>query len=268
MNLALELFLTWGSLAVLGILVVLDLVAPARAQPQVRGWRLAGTLATVLFFAVGTYAPFLWDELLSSHRVFDLTDLSFGAQALLGLLAYELVAYVWHRLLHAVPFLWRFHQTHHAAERFDVFGANYFHPVDMLGWSLATSLGLVWLVGLAPEAALFAANVAMILATFQHANLRTPAWLGYVIARPEMHAVHHQRGVHWGNFGDIALFDMIFGTWFNPRRFDAQVGLVDGGSLKLGKLLLGEDLLADEVRAGEPSVDSEREPSRPSWSPT
>lgn len=80
--------------------------------------------------------------------------------------------------------------------------------------------------------------------------------------------MHHQRGVHWGNFGDIALFDMIFGTWFNPRRFDAQVGLVDGGSLKLGKLLLGEDLLADEAHAGEPSVESEREPSRPSWSPT
>ena len=57
-------------------------------------------------------------------------------------------------------------------------------------------------------------------------------------------------------------------TWFNPRQFDAQVGLVDGGRLKLGKLLLGEDLLAQQARGGEPSVDSEREPSRPSWSPT
>lgn len=245
MNFALELFLTWGSLAVLAVLVLFDLIAPTRAQPSVRGWRLAGTLATVLSFAAATYAPFLWDEALGAHRIFDLTHLSFGAQAVLGLMAYELVAYVWHRLLHAVPLLWRFHQTHHAAERFDVFGAFYFHPVDMIGWSLAASVGLVWLVGLAPEAALFAANVAMILATFQHANLHTPQWLGYVIARPEMHAVHHQRGVHWGNFGDIALFDMIFGTWRNPARFEARVGLVDGGSLKLGKLLLGEDLLAE-----------------------
>ena len=57
-------------------------------------------------------------------------------------------------------------------------------------------------------------------------------------------------------------------TWFNPRQFAAQVGLVDGGSLKLGKLLLGEDLLAQQARGGEPSVDSEREPSRPAWSPT
>ncbi|MCB9611753.1 MAG: sterol desaturase family protein [Sandaracinus sp.] len=257
MTLALDLFLAWGSLAVLAVLVLLDFVAPARAFPAVRGWRLVGALSTALFFAVGTYAPFLWDELLASHRLVDLTSWPFVAQAFVGLLAYELVGYVWHRLLHAVPWLWRFHQMHHAAERFDVFGANYFHPVDMLGWAFATSLGLVWLVGLAPEAALFAANFAMILATFQHANLRTPRWLGYVIARPEMHAVHHRRGLHHGNFGDIALFDQLFGTWHNPEHFDAPVGLVDGGSLD-PDLLLGRDLLAKDERAvasGRPSLN-------------
>ena len=53
-------------------------------------------------------------------------------------------------------------------------------------------------------------------AAFQHANLRTPRWLGYLIQRPESHSVHHARGVHAFNYCDFPLIDMLFGTLRNP----------------------------------------------------
>src|SRR5690606_15249601 len=121
--------------------------------------------------------------------------------------------------LHAVPWLWRIHQTHHAAERVDVFGAFWVHPVGALGGTLVTSISLVGVVGLAPTAAVLAATLAGIVAMLGHANLRTPQWLGYLIARPEMHALHHERGVHRYNYADLAFVDMLFGTWRNPAHW-------------------------------------------------
>jgi sterol desaturase/sphingolipid hydroxylase (fatty acid hydroxylase superfamily) len=52
---------------------------------------------------------------------------------------------------------------------------------------------------------------------FQHANLRTPRWLGYIIQRPESHGIHHERGLHAFNYADLPLWDMVFGTFRNPR---------------------------------------------------
>ena len=51
---------------------------------------------------------------------------------------------------------------------------------------------------------------------------------------------HHEAGVHARNYGDIPLFDMLFGTFVNPREFDGEVGFHDGGSKKLGAMLAGK----------------------------
>lgn len=62
------------------------------------------------------------------------------------------------------------------------------------------------LLGLTPEAAAVANVFLTFNAFFQHANIRTPQWLGYIIQRPESHGVHHQRGVHRYNYSDLPLF--------------------------------------------------------------
>ena len=54
---------------------------------------------------------------------------------------------------------------------------------------------------------------------FYHTNVRTPRWIGYVFQRPEMHRIHHQHARHENNYGDFAWWDMLFGTWENPRDF-------------------------------------------------
>jgi sterol desaturase/sphingolipid hydroxylase (fatty acid hydroxylase superfamily) len=227
-------FFTIGMFAAFAIT---DICFRARAFPDMRYWRRLGLAATIAYFSIATFAPFLWDGMLGAHRLFDLTGLAFWAQLAIGFFVLEAGTYVWHRTMHKVTPIWRIHQTHHSAERIDIWSAFYFHPLDMAGWSLLGSLCLVWIVGLTAEATLVVSVAATFCAMFQHSNLRTPRWLGYIITRPESHSVHHQRGVHAYNYGDVPWFDMMFGTFRNPDRFDGAVGFHDGASRRFWTLL-------------------------------
>ena len=73
--------------------------------------------------------------------------------------------------------------------------------------------------------------------------MRMPAWLGHLFQRPEMHALHHQRGVHAYNYGVLALSDRVFGTWRNPRSFgEEEYGFWDGASAEVGAMMCGRDV--------------------------
>jgi sterol desaturase/sphingolipid hydroxylase (fatty acid hydroxylase superfamily) len=221
----------------------LDLVARARRFPDVSYWRLKGTAFMLLYFAVSTYAPLMWDGWLGQHQLYDGSQLPFWAQALGGFLLLELGVYAWHRTMHNVQPLWRFfHQMHHSAERVDIWGALYFHPLDMIGWAMVGSLMLVLGFGITAEAAIVVGLAATFCGLFQHANIRTPRWLGYLITRPESHSLHHERGVHARNYGDLPIFDMIFGTFENPREFEGEVGFHEGGSKRIGAMLFGKQI--------------------------
>jgi sterol desaturase/sphingolipid hydroxylase (fatty acid hydroxylase superfamily) len=153
------------------------------------------------------------------------------------------VLYGWHHAMHRVPLLWRtFHQLHHSAERVDVFGAFYFHPLDFVGFSFVTSLSLVGILGLTAPAATGAALMLTFCNFFQHANLRTPRWLGWIIQRPESHAVHHARGIHAWNYSDLPLWDLLFGTLRNPARCDYPAGFYPGASSRVAEMLIGRDV--------------------------
>ena len=217
---------------------LLELVSRGRAFPAVVNWRLKGTAFMLLYLALSTYAPLFWDGLLGQYRLFAADSLPLWLQIGAGFLMLELGIYAWHRTMHNTPVLWRwFHQMHHSAERVDIWGALYFHPFDTLGFTFVGSLILVLGFGISAEAAIIINLVATFMGLFQHANIRTPHWLGYVIQRPESHTLHHERDVHARNYGDLPLFDIIFGTFANPREADNEVGFYEGGSKKLGPLL-------------------------------
>ncbi len=220
-----------------------DTLRPARSYPKVEGWVFKGVVAFVVYAALSTALPFVWDGWLGEHRLVDATSLGTFGGAAVGFLAVEVFMYAWHRLLHGNDWLWRwFHQMHHSAERVDVAGTFYFSPLDMAGWTLLGSLALVWAVGVTPEAAVLTNVVVTFLAMFTHANIRTPRWLGYFISRPEMHAVHHERGAHSGNYCDLPIIDMAFGTYKNPETFEGVGGFYDGASARVADMLLGRDV--------------------------
>ncbi|MGB5811901.1 MAG: sterol desaturase family protein [Polyangiales bacterium] len=229
-----------------------DTLRPARGYVRTRAWVARGVASFVVYVAISSAFPFLWDEWLGAHRLVDATSLGTWGGAAAGILSLNLFMYAWHRALHSNGFLWRWlHQMHHSAERVDVAGAFYFSPFDVVGWAAVSSLGLVWGVGLTPEAALVATLFATFMAVFTHANVRTPQWLGYLVARPEMHAVHHRRGAHTGNYCDLPFIDIAFGTFDNPATFDDEVGFYDGASLRVKDMLLGRDVAVPKTH-GDP----------------
>ena len=217
---------------------IVDHFGRRTAFPQVRFWRLMGLISFILYFTIGTFAPFLWDSYLGSHQLINGAALPFWAQVVTGFLLLEFGIYFWHRTMHRFDAVWRTtHQMHHAAERVDIWGAYYFHPVDMLGWALLGSLCLVGIFGMVPEAALVVGVIGTIPGMFQHANIRTPHWVGYFLQRPEMHLIHHQRGVHAYNYGDIPLPDMLFGTYRNPREWEGENGFHEGSTMQIPEML-------------------------------
>jgi sterol desaturase/sphingolipid hydroxylase (fatty acid hydroxylase superfamily) len=229
--------------ALFAIFAALDYLTPARALPRVAFWRARGFLSFVLYFAAAFAGPMIWDATIAEHTIFDASRLPLWAQIVGGFLILELGVYLWHRTMHHVELLWRgVHQFHHSAERIDIWGAFWFHPLDMIGWALLGSLTLVGVFGVSLEAAISISVMAAFCSMFQHANLRTPQWLGYFITRPESHALHHERNAHRFNYGDVPWFDMLLGTFRNPEKAPAQAGFFDGGSNRVLALLIGRKL--------------------------
>jgi len=154
--------------------------------------------------------------------------------------------YIWHRSMHKNNLLWRvFHQMHHSAERVDTYGTFFFSPMDMIGFTFLTSLAMVWIGGFTPQATIYAIYGATFLAVIQHTNIKTPQWMGYFFQRPESHSIHHAKGIHAFNYSDLPLFDIIFGTFNNPKEFAQETGFYNGASSKIGKMLLFKDIYND-----------------------
>ncbi|MBL8695569.1 MAG: sterol desaturase family protein [Planctomycetes bacterium] len=234
---------TLGILALFAALAALEALAPRRKLPNVPWWHVKGVAALLVGIMISSSAPLLWDEWLSEHRLLDSRALGDLGGAVTGFLLYQFIVYIWHRAMHRFDFLWRwFHQMHHSIERMDVIGALYGHPLDVAGFSLVTSLSLVGILGVTATAAVIASVAVTACSLFQHTNIRTPRALGWVIQRPEAHALHHARGSHAQNYGDIALFDMIFGTYRNPESYEGPTGFWDGASSQIVAMLAGRDV--------------------------
>lgn len=234
---------TWGALALLPIFIVIDLLYRARRYDTPRFWRLRALAVTIVAFALSFAIPMVWARLFGAWTLFDLSPLGTAAGAIVGILIYELGHYWYHRTMHRNDTLWRiFHQMHHSPESLDVWGAYYLAPTDVIGFVTLQTLVFGPLLGLPVGAAVIGNVFLTFCAIFQHANLRTPAWLGYVIQRPESHGIHHERGVHAYNYSDLPLWDMVFGTFRNPREFAGEVGFWKGASSKIGDMLLARDV--------------------------
>ena len=98
------------------------------------------------------------------------------------------------------------------------------------------------LLGIDPVAAAVTGYVGAFYGMFQHLNVRTPSWVGVLIQRPESHGHHHELGVHARNYGDLPLWDILFGTFSNPAQFSGDVGFGGQTHRRLGTMLIGRDV--------------------------
>jgi sterol desaturase/sphingolipid hydroxylase (fatty acid hydroxylase superfamily) len=231
-------------LAVLPAFLLLDLFHRVRHPGRADAWRLRALAVTTLNFLLSLQVGAWWGALFGGASLLAGAGWPLAAQFAAGVLVYELAHYWYHRAAHRWNWLWHAgHQMHHSAERVDPWGAYFLHPVDTALFTSCSALVLFGLLGLSPQAAGAVAAFLGFCSVFQHADLDTPRWLGWLVQRPESHAIHHERGVHAYNYADLPLWDWVFGTLRNPRRLGpVEQGFYDGASRRLLDMLLFRDV--------------------------
>lgn len=226
-------------LAMYGLLMLWESLIPGRKLPKIKYWKMRGLAVFTFYFYLASYLPLVWDKYLAPYQLFELSTIGTLGGAVIGVLLYEFGVFVWHLAMHKSDRLFKiFHQMHHSAERVDTFGAFYFSPLDMMGWTFLGSLCFVLVVGLPPQAATATLLIINFLGMFQHTNIKTPTWLGYIVQRPESHTIHHAKGIHAYNYSDLPIFDILFGTFKNPKKFEHETGYYEGASKRIVDMLL------------------------------
>lgn len=223
---------------------VLERAMPGWPLPRVRTWPLRVLLVNLVQLAVVLIAGVTWERWLSSWSVFHLATIVGPATG--GMIAYFVATFVfywWHRWRHESQFLWRaFHQIHHSPQRIEVITSFYKHPGEMVFNSILGSVLVYTLLGLSLEGGAVYTACTAIGEFFYHTNVRTPRWIGLFFQRPEMHRIHHQYERHRNNYGDITWWDMLFGTYENPKEWTATCGFDDEKEQRLAEMLAYRDV--------------------------
>jgi sterol desaturase/sphingolipid hydroxylase (fatty acid hydroxylase superfamily) len=221
------------------LMIAVEWRFPRRQWPQRELWWLRASLAIVVQGAVAFTGAMTWDRILPNFAPWRIDGLGTLSGALVGYVVITFIYYWWHRARHASDTLWLvFHQVHHSPARLELAATFYKHPLEILVNGLLSSAILALLVGATPAQSTLAVTLTGIAELFYHWNVKTPYWLGFVIQRPESHCLHHARDRHDCNFADLPIWDMLFGTFENPRTDVAVCGFEDAEERRWRDLLL------------------------------
>ncbi|MGB1222348.1 MAG: sterol desaturase family protein [Alcanivoracaceae bacterium] len=230
-------------LAVALAMMTLEARRPGRPLPVVAGW-WPRAIALNLAQAGSVFVTALtWDIWLPALALTDASHWPLALQVAAGYLLITFIYYWWHRARHAAPLLWRWlHQLHHSPQRLEIVTSFYKHPLEILANGFLSSFILFVLLGVSAEACALTVLVTGLAELFYHWNVRTPYWLGFFFQRPEMHCIHHQQGRHRNNYSDLPLWDLLFGTFENPKTQPGPCGFNMQREQRLLDMLRGRDV--------------------------
>jgi sterol desaturase/sphingolipid hydroxylase (fatty acid hydroxylase superfamily) len=145
------------------------------------------------------------------------------------LLLYDACLYIWHRLNHEVPFLWRFHRYHHIDSELDTSTALRFHWVEMLASGI-WRIPLLYVMNPTVHQWVWVAAIATIAAGFHHGRAWLPSvverYMQWVFVTPYWHHIHHhpQREYHDGHYSVVfSIWDRLGRTTRTPQNI--KIGL-------------------------------------------
>lgn len=228
-------------LAVLSAAVaVLERIAPARPSQRALRGSLPWDLVYLVFnghylgvlFGVGfaaTVGPAL--DQLGVATVLNRAwagSWPLPVQALVAVVGLDFIQWNVHRLLHAVPLLWRFHQVHHSVVNgeMDWIVSFRFHWMEAVIYKTVQYAPLA-LLGFSADVLMLHAVLGTLVGHLNHANLDWGhgKWR-YILNSPRMHIWHHDAdATRAHNFGIIfSAWDWIFGTAYLPNHPPARLG--------------------------------------------
>lgn len=156
------------------------------------------------------------------------SELPWVLGVLIGFLAFDFLTYVFHRVLHEIPFLWRIHRVHHSDDSVDASTALRVHPIEPLIGSFIVII-FVGAVGIPPEAILIHFLFMQVFNFWHHANIKSfphQRRLAVLFNIPELHEVHHSVAAehHNANYGSVlSIWDRFFGTLVSDPTLDGNI---------------------------------------------
>jgi len=219
--------------------MILERIIPDQKLPHVKGWWTRVIIINILQLGIVVLGMYTWDIWLKKVSLFSMSDqLNPLVGGLLGYFIVTFVFYWWHRWRHDVNFLWlAFHQVHHSPQRIETITSFYKHPAEIFLNSILIGAINFLLLGLSLESAAICILLSSIGEYVYHMNVKTPYWMGFIFQRPEMHRIHHQRSKHYNNFSDLPIWDMLFGTFENPKERDMVCGFKPERESQLKEML-------------------------------
>ena len=169
-----------------------------------------------------------------SYRLQDRLGLSDGARDALAIVLMDYTLYLWHVLSHRVPWLFRFHQVHHADLDLDTSTALRFHFGEFVAGVPYRAAQIV-VIGVSPRALVAWQRLTAISVMFHHSNVRLPLhverWLARVVMTPRLHGIHHsivreEQDSNWSS--GLTVWDRLHGTYrSNVPQASIAIGVAD-----------------------------------------
>jgi sterol desaturase/sphingolipid hydroxylase (fatty acid hydroxylase superfamily) len=132
----------------------------------------------------------------------------------------DLYNYTFHRLQHAIPFLWAMHSFHHSANAVTfITGARHLWIERVLAGAVLPIMPLLFQIP--PDMQLIVSLIYFIPDTCAHLNVRFPMGrMITVVCGPQWHRIHHSAMLEHRdkNFASLLpLWDILFGTAWIPK---------------------------------------------------
>jgi sterol desaturase/sphingolipid hydroxylase (fatty acid hydroxylase superfamily) len=208
-----------------GVLLWLESRRPLRSTVEPKARRVARNLALVALGAAAlalTERPVIGalSARVATRRWGLLQQAALPAwlEVTLAVVLMDYTLYVWHVLVHRVPWLWRLHLVHHIDRDLDASTALRFHAGEVvisIGWRAVQVL----VIGVSPLAFSVWQTALQVSILFHHSNVRLPIALErrlvHVLVTPRMHGIHHSilRGETDSNWSSgLTLWDRLHGT--------------------------------------------------------
>ena len=203
-----------------------EILSPRRSlvHSKFRRWLVNIGITVTNSLILRLFVPILAAGLAAKAEIggfglLNLVDLPGWLEIIFAIIILDLLIYLQHLAVHAVPFLWRLHMVHHIDLDFDVTTGARFHPIEIL-FSMAVKLAAVALLGPAVVAVILFEILLNATAMFNHGNFRLPLDLDRVlrlfVVTPDMHRVHHSIRIEEtnSNYGfNLPWWDRLFGTY-------------------------------------------------------
>jgi sterol desaturase/sphingolipid hydroxylase (fatty acid hydroxylase superfamily) len=218
-------------IGIFALMALWEIAAPRRALSVSKAGRWLNNIALValnslllrlLFPAAAVGLAALAQE--RSWGVLNALDTPLLSAAVIAIIAMDLVIYLQHVMVHAVPILWRLHRVHHADLDYDVTTGARFHPIEII-LSMLIKFAVIMVIGPPVVAVVIFEVLLNATAMFNHGNVRLPMSLDRVLrwflVTPDMHRVHHsvEDDEANSNFGfNLPWWDRLFGTYLEQPR--------------------------------------------------